>query len=309
MILHLSIFFLLLFIPLGISSTFAAIDDFTTDKSVYYDGDIIRISGTVSSDLDAPAVSIVIFDPARSTFVTLGSAIADSDGNFSTTVIAGGGLWTTFGTYPIQVTSEGTSREKSIEYRDSSVSNSETPSESSSAPSTPSESSSAPSTPSESSSAPKTQLSETEPLSGFVTLKLKVSDFPSLDKAPQYYLDRYNNEPKYKAWFDSQFPGSSIHNVLGYSDPVPIPDWIRDDAEKWATGTETTSEFVTSIEFMLERNIIVVPNIPADVNVSEDEIPFWIRNNAYWWSQNLISEEEFVSSLEFLLEEEIISVN
>ena len=136
-----------------------------------------------------------------------------------------------------------------------------------------------------------------------------VADFPSLDKSPQYYLDRYNNEPQYKTWFDSQFPGSSIHNVLGYSDPVPIPDWIRDDAAKWATGAKSTSDFVTDIEFMLDRGIIVVPSISTSVNLSEDKIPSWIRNNAHWWSQDLISEEEFVSSLEFLLKEEIIPIN
>jgi hypothetical protein len=135
-----------------------------------------------------------------------------------------------------------------------------------------------------------------------------LDNFPSLDKSPQFYLDRYNNEPSYKSWFDSQFLGVSIYNILGYEDPVSVPDWIRDNAEWWATGTITDSTFVTGIEFMLENNIIMISNIPSS-NVSGDEIPDWIRNNAHWWSQDLISEDEFVNSLKFLIQEGIIVIN
>lgn len=65
----------------------------------------------------------------------------------------------------------------------------------------------------------------------FPTLKFKIPNFPSLDKSPQYYIDRYNNESIYKSWFDSQFPNDSIYNVLGYANPVSVPDWIRNNAD------------------------------------------------------------------------------
>ena len=76
---------------------FGIVEDFTTDKSVYYEGDTLYVSGTVYSDLDAPDVTIVIFDPSKSTFVTLGSAIANSDGSFSATLRVGGPTWTSYG--------------------------------------------------------------------------------------------------------------------------------------------------------------------------------------------------------------------
>jgi len=135
-----------------------------------------------------------------------------------------------------------------------------------------------------------------------------LTNFPSLDKSPQYYIDRYNTESDYKSWFDSQFPGISIYNILGYEDPISVPDWIRNNAEWWASGAITDSTFVTGIEFMLENNIIMISNIPSGGS-SSDEIPDWIRNNAHWWSQDLISEDEFVNSLKFLIQEGIIIIN
>ena len=42
----------------------------------------------------------------------------------------------------------------------------------------------------------------------------KVPNFPAPDKDLKYYQDRYNNEPKYKEWFDKNFPGQTIEQVL-----------------------------------------------------------------------------------------------
>jgi len=34
------------------------------------------------------------------------------------------------------------------------------------------------------------------------------------DKGSQYYRDMYTNDPKYKEWFDSRFPDTTIKQVL-----------------------------------------------------------------------------------------------
>ncbi len=86
-------------------------DSVETDKSVYYDGDMIHVSGIVSSELPVTSVSVVILDPARSTFVAVTLTVANSDGSFSVSIPAGGPLWTSYGSYPIQVTSENTKKE------------------------------------------------------------------------------------------------------------------------------------------------------------------------------------------------------
>ncbi len=43
-----------------------------------------------------------------------------------------------------------------------------------------------------------------------------IENFPDPEKSPQYYIDRYNIEPEYKSWFDSQFPNKTIEEVVGY---------------------------------------------------------------------------------------------
>jgi len=336
MISYFGILLFFLLIPLSFNSIFGEVEDFTTDKSLYYEGDTLYVSGTVSSDLDAPEVTIVVFNPSKSTFVTLDSTTANSDGSFSATLQIGGPTWTTYGIYPIQVTSEGNSMEKLIEYKESFAT---TPEPEPTFTSEPTPTSEPTHIPSSAFTTLKSQIPNfpsldkspqfyidrynNEPsykswfdsqfpfnsITDVVGYKLtSLDNFPSLDKSPQFYLDRYNNEPSYKSWFDSQFLGVSIYNILGYEDPVSVPDWIRDNAEWWATGTITDSTFVTGIEFMLENNIIMISNIPSS-NVSGDEIPDWIRNNAHWWSQDLISEDEFVNSLKFLIQEGIIVIN
>ena len=42
----------------------------------------------------------------------------------------------------------------------------------------------------------------------------KIPGFPDPEKDLQYYLDRYNNEPNYKDWFDRNFPGQTIQSVV-----------------------------------------------------------------------------------------------
>jgi hypothetical protein len=44
--------------------------------------------------------------------------------------------------------------------------------------------------------------------------EVKVSGFPNPEKDLQHYLDRYNNEPKYKEWFDTNFSGQTIREAV-----------------------------------------------------------------------------------------------
>ena len=336
MLRYVGILFLFLF-SLSFPFAFGEVIEITTDKSVYYDGETMHVSGTVFTELAVTSVNVVIFDPGRSVPVTIAPSIADSNGNFLVSIRIGGPLWSSFGDYFVQATSETTSKEITIEYADSFTSES-TPEPESTPDPTPE---------------PEVTL---EPKLIFKTLKFKIPNFPSFDKSPQYYIDRYNSEPTYKEWFDSNFPinsivdvvgysstqldgfpsfdkspqyyidrynseptykewfdsnfpNTSIYNILGYADPVSVPDWVRNNAEWWATGVIPDSAFVTGIEFMLENNIIQISNISSSESASDDEIPQWIRNNAHWWSKDLISEDEFVNSLKFLIQEGIIKIN
>jgi len=123
MIRYFAIFFLALLIPLSFSSAFGEMGDFTTDKSLYYEGDIMYISGIVSYD---PAIQTVIIQISTpwNTFAHIEESNVNSDGSFSTNINIGGPLWNPYGIYLIKVFYDGM-MEESIEYKKSSTTTSE----------------------------------------------------------------------------------------------------------------------------------------------------------------------------------------
>ena len=46
-----------------------------------------------------------------------------------------------------------------------------------------------------------------------------VPGFPDPTKDPQSYVNRYNSEPKYREWFEKNFPGKTIYEVVGLPEP------------------------------------------------------------------------------------------
>ena len=85
-----------------------------------------------------------------------------------------------------------------------------------------------------------------------------------------------------------------------------IPQWIKKNANWWAQGTITDTDFLKGIEYLVLNDIIKIENVETK-NSSSKEIPSWIRNNADWWSQGLISDTEFINGIKYLIEVGIIS--
>lgn len=48
----------------------------------------------------------------------------------------------------------------------------------------------------------------------------EVADFVDKNKDPQYYLNRYYNEPTYKSWFDRNYPELTIEEAVGYVENI-----------------------------------------------------------------------------------------
>jgi hypothetical protein len=217
------------------------VEDFTTTQSLYHKDDQLNIFGNVSYDPEIPFVTIQIFTPGKSNFADFNTVPVNSDGSFSDVFHVGGPTWTSDGSYLIKVTYGG-SMEKSIDYQESST---RIPVED-------------PETIPAKDPETITPNPVTEPKLSFTTLKSVIPNFPSLDKSPQYYIDRYNNEPKYKSWIDYQFPSISIYNILGYKDPISVPEWIRNNALWWSQDLISEYEFVNSLKFLIQEGIIVI---------------------------------------------------
>lgn len=91
-----------------------------------------------------------------------------------------------------------------------------------------------------------------------------------------------------------------------------IPSWIKHNAGWWADGTLDDATFVTSLEYLIQNGILMIPNAQEsspDESVAYDvQIPPWIKNNAGWWAEGLIDDDAFVVALQYLIGQGIIRV-
>jgi hypothetical protein len=91
------------------------------------------------------------------------------------------------------------------------------------------------------------------------------------------------------------------------AETVSIPSWIKNNARWWAAGEIGDSDFVQGIKFLIESNIMTIPQT-AQGTAKPQEIPYWIKNNARWWSEGAISDLDFVLGIQYLIKNGIMHV-
>ena len=64
---------------------------------------------------------------------------------------------------------------------------------------------------------------------------LGVAGFVDAETDPQHYVDRYNDEPGYKKWFDDNYPQyDSIYQAVGLDEPPETPaDFVEGDVDPY----------------------------------------------------------------------------
>jgi len=96
--------------------------------------------------------------------------------------------------------------------------------------------------------------------------------------------------------------------VLIDSESSQIPDWIRDTAKWWSLTQISDQDFVKGLEYLIQQNIIQIPEGTTSEGDSEPKLPSWLRKNAGWWSQGLLSDDEFVKSIQWLINNGFIKI-
>ena len=92
-----------------------------------------------------------------------------------------------------------------------------------------------------------------------------IASFVDQTKDPQHYIDRYNNEPTYKEWFDENYPQySSIYQAVGINEPFKIPSWVNDTMQWYLDGVISEDELISAITFLISENIILIHNSEND---------------------------------------------
>jgi hypothetical protein len=76
----------------------------------------------------------------------------------------------------------------------------------------------------------------------------------------------------------------------------------------WNEGAIEDSDFANGIQYMIQNEIIVIPDLGKSGTSQEQKIPDWVKKNAGWWVAGQISDEEFANGIEFLVTKGIIQV-
>jgi len=206
------LFLATVFFVSSFSSVFAEVMDFQLDKEVYFPNDSILVEGSVTEE-SSGFVTIVVRDP-DSKFLLLSQAIIQPDNKFQKEIPVDSKFQIS-GTYNATafVLNMTDARFKSfdilgIESQNTNEIVSEIENNIS-----------------------ESKLNESafkfseltyENTNPFIEQKSKIADFVDPTKNPQYYLDRYYNEPAYKSWFDRNYPDLTIEEATGYKIPKKV---------------------------------------------------------------------------------------
>lgn len=254
----LAILFSVLIMTGGIFPVFAEVTQFQLGENIYQRGDFVEVTGKVTEE-SSGLVTIVLRDP-NNEFILLNQAIIRADNTFEKTILLNE-EFDLLGVHNVTafVTNVTAAKIQSFELV------SEKPEQNSAIKETPPpiqetkillETTSDINEVSLESDIPdfeETVKENTEEPRETIPIKEdSIADFVDTTKDPQYYLDRYNNEPKYKSWFDRNYPDMTIEEAIGY-----VPTTIEKQESK---------EFVNEILPPAEAASIQVPQKNNDDN-------------------------------------------
>ena len=114
---------------------------------------------------------------------------------------------------------------------------------------------------------------------------LSIDDKPiefiqSVDEFGSWHV-AFNVEPQFIGTLViSGFDPDAVYDI--------IPQRIREGAKMWAFGEINSTEFSTSVAYLVGKHneVLLAPD--------------WVRSSAGWWAAGLVTDEEFVASLKYL---------
>lgn len=273
---------LFLIFPLFFINSFASANDFTTDKISYNTNDSIIISGSINYDPES--IIIQIITPSGSGLAHVDSVIPKSDGTFTKIINAGGPTWSENGEYKIKIFLLDEILEKFIEYQKSSEY--------------------VPPTTTQNTTKQNTATPNISVDNSFIeNPKMIILGFPSFDKSPQYYIDRYNSESAYRNWFDSQFLDYTLDEVVGYkSTHVENFPSVDNSPQYYIDRYSNEPGYRSWFDFQFPGQTIY------DILGFSTYVPDWIKTYAENWAAGDISDHEFTNGLDFMLKNKIMVI-
>ncbi len=146
---------------------------------------------------------------------------------------------------------------------------------------------------------------------GFAVVTLHPQEFA------QYYNNQYQNKVDYQQieqleLLFSKIEENNINTVLlneiniKPNEKQLVPQWVKNNAQWWIEDKVSTEEFVNSLEFLISKRIIMVPDTESTSSLTN--IPEWVKTNIQWWTEGQTSDSEFISATQFLIKNGIIQI-
>jgi len=88
--------------------------------------------------------------------------------------------------------------------------------------------------------------------------------------------------------------------TVGY-EIVQIPDWFKHTAKFWTSQTMSDDEYIQTLDFLIDEQIIHVPHTKTPKDNVNSKIPVWIKTNAEKWTKGEISDDEFSIGIQWML--------
>ena len=93
--------------------------------------------------------------------------------------------------------------------------------------------------------------------------------------------------------------------TVGY-EIVQIPDWFKQTAKFWADHIISDDEYIHTVDFLINEQIIHVPHTKTPKDSIDTNIPVWIKANAEKWIKGEISDDEFSIGIQWMLDKGMI---
>ena len=142
------------------------------------------------------------------------------------------------------------------------------------------------------------------------------------DQAKKYFERAEEINPNsiviknYKEFVDrviTKYPYTPTEKPQPYTttQPIKIPKWIKTTILWWHNEEITDSEFIRTMEFLINEKIMIVPSykVIADHSLQNTTpIPDSIKDKALFWIENQSNNKEFLPVIQYMIEQGIVNI-
>ena len=118
------------------------------------------------------------------------------------------------------------------------------------------------------------------------------------------YMSIIENTLKKYPYTPTEKPTNTIKQTI-----KNIPNWVKQTTNWWAITNISDQKFTDSIQYLIKKEIIMIPENKKFKNTNELKMISLIRNNLSMWSQNETSNEEFYKNVNWLIDKEFIKID